>query len=672
MNYTIVVLTRAGTDFDVKKFLKSLKKLPAPDNRTDNNEVSVQETNVTYSEHNQSYPVIKKFLIDDIDSRIMGVNNACKSEFERIGIRNAVIELIDVVQTQQKGKPFSHLYFDKADAKLKERRVEEERAREEFAKDECKRLDRAQEKLDNLLNRYCKHIQRRKLEAVRKRDNLVLTIIDDVKYFKKAIAQVLQALGGTEDFLSPLNWNLTGLVRNRLEILENEAPDWNSTSKQEIEEELNSMEERHDEMKTKDKTLIRDMKKRNLEDEYELILGYMNQVAVFEAESFLNTKPLSDLYKIKLEEFSGNVNDAVKTHIHWTNEQLKMDYSDDQIKDLALSGCGLDEALNHLLRQLEKEEHMASWTGRMKWHITKKVIHQKKKKTQDIGMKTLVEGSAGTSNEEEIYAKQATEYLINRRLSIIRLQTIPETINCQQMLDEIDMDEEKKKKYRRAFDDFPKFHVDKEKPDSTQEIKEQIAEVYRQKLLLGLENNLIKRQELNEEIKIRKKHLEEVRNFYQRKIYDLTYTLADTVRDAVLEYAKLKTKTQLDAIKKKNYEDAAKNLSSKVAKQLPGGARNFFGEDRIGEAIKIYAELDHKVLKEMAQEMKGVCFPADATVVEKTQGQMKICDVRVGDRLLTASTDATLHYEDVFMLGEYLKNFTYRHSIEHSAELWFF
>ena len=91
---------------------------------------------------------------------------------------------------------------------------------------------------------------------------------------------------------------------------------------------------------------------------------------------------------------------------------------------------------------------------------------------------------------------------------------------------------------------------------------------------------------------------------------------------------------------------------------LPEDAKIYFSTNRNYAAIKIYAELNHKVLKEMAQEVK-ICFPADAMVVEKTKGQMKICDVTVGDRLLTVSTDGTLHYEDVFMLGEYLKNFTY-------------
>ena len=97
-----------------------------------------------------------------------------------------------------------------------------------------------------------------------------------------------------------------------------------------------------------------------------------------------------------------------------------------------------------------------------------------------------------------------------------------------------------------------------------------------------------------------------------------------------------------------------KKLSKRVLEQLPDDAKTYFEEDRIGDAIKIYAKLDHKVLKEMAQEMK-ICFSADA--VEKMKGEMKICDVRVGDRLLTANADGELRYEDIFMLGEFYKFF---------------
>ena len=56
---------------------------------------------------------------------------------------------------------------------------------------------------------------------------------------------------------------------------------------------------------------------------------------------------------------------------------------------------------------------------------------------------------------------------------------------------------------------------------------------------------------------------------------------------------------------------------------------------------------------DMAREGKDICFPSEATVVEERKGQIKICDVKVGDRLLATTTDGILMFEDVFMLGEW-------------------
>ena len=51
-------------------------------------------------------PRLQKFLIDDIEERFMGVENGLKSEYERTRMRDALIELIDVVQTKEQGRPY--------------------------------------------------------------------------------------------------------------------------------------------------------------------------------------------------------------------------------------------------------------------------------------------------------------------------------------------------------------------------------------------------------------------------------------------------------------------------------------------------------------------------------------------------------------------------------------
>ena len=155
MYYTIVVLTRAEGDFDIEEFLDGIEETPVLDN--DSEEVAApQHVKLTILGPNQPCSLIKKFLIHDIDKRVIGVNNASKSSFEKNGMRDAVIELIDVVQTQQEGKPFSHLYFVRAKGKLEQRREKEEMAREKFAREECERckdsLDKAEKKLVKLLD----------------------------------------------------------------------------------------------------------------------------------------------------------------------------------------------------------------------------------------------------------------------------------------------------------------------------------------------------------------------------------------------------------------------------------------------------------------------------------------------------------------------------------------
>ena len=62
----------------------------------------------------------------------MAVDNQCESKYQKAKTRDALIELIDVVQTLNKGRPFSDKYFDKAKQKLVQRREEEKEARKKF------------------------------------------------------------------------------------------------------------------------------------------------------------------------------------------------------------------------------------------------------------------------------------------------------------------------------------------------------------------------------------------------------------------------------------------------------------------------------------------------------------------------------------------------------------
>ena len=115
-------------------------------------------------------------------------------------------------------------------------------------------------------------------------------------------------------------------------------------------------------------------------------------------------------------------------------------------------------------------------------------------------------------------------------------------------------------------------------------------------------------------------------------------------------------------LRKKDYGGAAKDLSQKVLAELSTGEENqqlqdvaksyFSSGDKIDKAIKTYAKLNHEILKDLAKEAKGICFPPEATVLEESKGEMKICDVTVGDKLLAATGDGTLTFQDVFVLSK--------------------
>ena len=189
MNYTIVVPTRADADFDAKTFLGGIKG-----NRPDR-------------WPSQSYTF--------------------RSEYKTNGIRDVVIRMIDVVQTQQQGKPFSHLYFNKAEQKLKECRDEEEKARAQFEKEECKRwqtlLERAEKKFGKLLNKYCKDIQVNALDDIRQRDSLIQAIVNDLTSFKTALSKVIEVLHQCNDIKWPFNSTLKECVKSRLPKALNEG-----------------------------------------------------------------------------------------------------------------------------------------------------------------------------------------------------------------------------------------------------------------------------------------------------------------------------------------------------------------------------------------------------------------------------------------------------------------
>ena len=338
----------------------------------------------------------------------------------------------------------------------------------------------------------------------------------------------------------------------------------------------------------------------------------MNRMAAFETHSSIEQMTLAKLHTESdnyLANIFTDVRDAVRAHVDMMNMHLGIDFSDDKVKDLVRPV--LNETVHDLLRELKKDEHKAhkaSYKGTLRWYTKEKFSHKEKRMMQE-------------SIDEEIneYVKQAIEYLVNRQLSIICLQIIPERIDCQQMLEELNVSNEKKIECKSAFDSLPKFYVVRGEGSSTEKIQEQFTEVHRKKLLLGLEENSEKRNEFNEELIALSKKMEDEREGYRKKIRELTYSLTHTVRAFVPKYVESKTERQLGEIMKSRYEDAARQLSGEVAEQLPEDAKIYFSEDRIGAAIKMYTEIHHRILKKLALYFD--------TVFEESKEEMKICGI---------------------------------------------
>ena len=140
LDHTIVVFTRADPKFNLRKYINTLfldhpplssgEVAPGPPSHHPRRaqQYALHYPRSTVNPRSAVY----QFLQDDINKRYMAVDNQCESKYQKAKTRDALIELIDVVQTFNKGRPFSDKYFDKAKQKLVQRREEEKEARKSF------------------------------------------------------------------------------------------------------------------------------------------------------------------------------------------------------------------------------------------------------------------------------------------------------------------------------------------------------------------------------------------------------------------------------------------------------------------------------------------------------------------------------------------------------------
>ena len=163
----MVVLTHADATFrdsSLSEYIASLPDVKPKDAETPSEGAS------SATDSNTESISMRKFLRDDVGEHVIAVNNKYRCEYERLKQRDALIDLIDVVQTKNNAKCFKNKYFDKAEKRLKLRRAEEEKARERLLEQEVAEshdaVNKARSLADHFSDAFLRNLQ---LTRVKKR-----------------------------------------------------------------------------------------------------------------------------------------------------------------------------------------------------------------------------------------------------------------------------------------------------------------------------------------------------------------------------------------------------------------------------------------------------------------------------------------------------------------------
>ena len=169
--------------------------------------------------------------------------------------------------------------------------------------------------------------------------------------------------------------------------------------------------------------------------------------------------------------------------------------------------------------------------------------------------------------------------------------------------------------------------------------------------LFELEGDLVEKYVLEKELEAMQFEEEEDEKHLIGCIDESVESLFLSVRNEIILFIRKKTPRDLKQLKANGYKEGLDEVSSNVEKSLGARSKAYFGKHKINKAVRIHAKVNQEGLQNIIDEVK--CFPADATVAEKSRGKIKMSEVKVGDKLLTSSSDGTLTYQDVFMLGAF-------------------
>ena len=213
MDYTVVVLTHADATFrdsSLSEYIASLPEVKPKDAGTPSEGAS------SATDSNTESISMRKFLRDDVGEHVIAVNNKYRCEYERLKQRDALIDLIDVVQTKNNAKCFKNKYFDKAEKRLKLRRAEEERARERLLEQEVAESHDAVNKARSLADHFSDAFLRN-LQLTRVKKEIEAQFSDMTKFVERQIKElkegILIFLDLTELADSPLEDFMKGIVK---------------------------------------------------------------------------------------------------------------------------------------------------------------------------------------------------------------------------------------------------------------------------------------------------------------------------------------------------------------------------------------------------------------------------------------------------------------------------
>ena len=168
--------------------------------------------------------------------------------------------------------------------------------------------------------------------------------------------------------------------------------------------------------------------------------------------------------------------------------------------------------------------------------------------------------------------------------------------------------------------------------------------------MLELERDPLVRNKLEKKLESLKNEVQEDEKHTEGCIDDFVQSLFVSVRNETLQLAMQNTGPQIEELRASRYKGVAEKVMPNLEKILSESTRVYFGEERINIEVETYARVNQENVVNLTRGVK--CFPADATVIEKSRGEIKMPQVKVGYQLLTLSSNGLLSYQDVFMLGK--------------------